>query len=221
MLKYKCLVLDHDDTVVQSMKTLSYPFFCQELEYFRPGASMTLEDYILQCHKLGFAELCRQIYGFTDEEMQLEHKMWMEYILSHIPAPYPGIDRIIRRQKEEGGILCVVSHSHVDNILRDYDAHFGIRPDRIYGWELPPEHRKPNPWPLENIMDAYSLTPGDILVVDDMQLACQMSEPVGVQVAYAGWSGMGVPEVDAEMAARCDYSFESTEAFEAFLFGEA
>jgi len=221
MLKYKCLVLDHDDTVVQSMKTLSYPFFCQELEYFRPGASMTLEDYILQCHKLGFAELCRQIYGFTDEEMQLEHKMWMEYILSHIPAPYPGIDRIIRRHKEAGGILCVVSHSHVDNILRDYDAHFGIRPDRIYGWELPPEHRKPNPWPLEDIMDAYSLTPGDILVVDDMQLACRMAEPVGVQVAYAGWSGMGVPEVDAEMTARCGYSFESTEAFEAFLLGEA
>ena len=218
MPKYKCLVLDHDDTVVQSMKTLSYPFFCQELEYFRPGASMTLEDYILQCHKLGFAELYRQIYGFTDAEMQLEHKMWMEYILSHIPAPYPGIDRIIRRQKEAGGILCVVSHSHVDNILRDYDAHFGIRPDRIYGWELPPEHRKPNPWPLEDIMDVYSLTPGDILVVDDMQLACQMAEPLGVKVAFAGWDDMGVPEQRKDMEARCAYSFDSVAEFEKFLF---
>ena len=42
MLKYKCLVLDHDDTVVQTMKTLSYPFFCLELEQFRPGATMSL-----------------------------------------------------------------------------------------------------------------------------------------------------------------------------------
>ena len=51
MLKYKCLVLDHDDTVVQSMKTLSYPFFCIELEQFRPGAFMSMEDYILECHR--------------------------------------------------------------------------------------------------------------------------------------------------------------------------
>lgn len=220
MPKYKCLVLDHDDTVVQSMKTLSYPFFCQELEYFRPGASMTLEDYILQCHKLGFARLCTDLFGFTDGEMKLEHDMWMEYILSHIPAPYPGIDRIIRRQKEEGGLLCVVSHSHVDNILRDYDAHFGIRPDSIYGWELPPEHQKPNPWPLEDIMKKYGLAPEDILLVDDMQLACKMAAPVGVQVAYAGWSGMGVPEVEKEMKALCRFSFDSIDAFEAFLFEE-
>ena len=220
MIKYKCLVLDHDDTVVQTMKTLSYPFFCQELEYFRPGAFMTLEDYILQCHKLGFAELCRQIYSFTDEEMKLEHNMWMEYILSHIPAPYPGMDRIIRRFKEAGGILCVVSHSHVDNIQRDYAAHFGIQPDRIYGWELPPEQRKPNPWPLEDIMQCYSLTPKDILVVDDMQLACRMAEPLGVAVAYAGWSGMGVAEVEREMKEQCTFSFTHTDELEAFLFEE-
>lgn len=218
MLRYKCLVLDHDDTVVQSMKTLSYPFFCQELEYFRPGTSMTMEDYILQCHKLGFADMCRERFGFTDEEMKLEHDMWMEYILSHIPAPYPGIDRVIRRYKEAGGIVCVVSHSHVDNILRDYDTHFGIRPDRIYGWELPPHQRKPNPWPVEDIMVRYQLTPGDILVVDDMQLACKMAAPLGVQVAYAGWSGMGVAEVDTQMRRICNYTFDTTEALEVFLF---
>jgi len=218
MLRYKCLVLDHDDTVVQSMKTLSYPFFCQELEYFRPGASMTMEDYILQCHKLGFADMCRERFGFTDAEMKLEHDMWMEYILSHIPAPYPGIDRVIRRYKEAGGIICVVSHSHADNILRDYDTHFGIRPDRIYGWELPPHQRKPNPWPLEDIMVRYQLTPGDILVVDYMQLACRMAAPLGVQVAYAGWSGMGVAEVDEQMRRICNYTFDTPDALEAFLF---
>ena len=218
MPKFKCLVLDHDDTVVQSMKTLSSPFFCQELDYFRPGASITLEDYILQCHKLGFGDLCRELFGFTDEEMKLEHDMWMEYILSHIPAPYPGIERIIRRHKEAGGILCVVSHSHVDNILRDYDTHFGIRPDRIYGWELPPEQRKPNPFPLQDIMEQYGVTADEILVVDDMQLACKMAAPLGVAVAYAGWSGMGVEEVDQQMRALCEYAFDTVEALAAFLF---
>ena len=218
MLKYKCLVLDHDDTVVQSMKTLSYPFWCLELEQFRPGVTMSLEDYILECHRVGFADMCRERFHFTEEELKTEHKQWMEYILQNIPDPYPGIDRIIRRQKEEGGLICVVSHSHADNILRDYRTHFAAEPDAIYGWELEPHQRKPNPWPLEDIMKSFHLTAEEILVVDDMKLACQMAAPLGVRVAYAGWSGMGVESLSAEMEKICDYSFGTTQDFEEFLF---
>ena len=218
MLKYKCLVLDHDDTVVQSMKTLSYPFWCLELEQFRPGVTMSLEDYILECHRVGFADMCRERFHFTEEELKTEHKQWMEYILQNIPDPYPGIDRIIRRQKEEGGLICVVSHSHADNILRDYRTHFAVEPDAIYGWELEPHQRKPNPWPLEDIMERFHLTAEEILVVDDMKPACQMAAPLGVRVAYAGWSGMGVESLSAEMEKICDYSFGTTQDFEEFLF---
>lgn len=218
MLRFKCLVLDHDDTVVQSMKTLSYPFFLLELEQFRPGATISLEDYILECHRVGFADMCRQRFHFTDEEMKIEHRQWMDYILQNIPDAYPGIHRIIRRQKEEGGILCVVSHSSYDNILRDYQTHFGILPDAIYGWDLAPYQRKPNPWPLENIMAKFHLTPEEILVVDDMKLACQMAEPLGVKVAYAGWSGMGVPSITEEMEKLCAYTFNSVVELEKFLF---
>lgn len=218
MLKYRCLVLDHDDTVVQTMRTLSYPFWCLELEQFRPGTSMTLEDYILKCYQYGFADMCRVCCGFTDEELALEHKQWMEYIMNNIPAPFPGIGNIIRRQKEAGGLICVVSHSSFDNISRDYRVHFGIQPDAIYGWERPPRERKPNPWPLEDIMRRFDLTPQEILVVDDMKLACQMAHPLGVAVAYAGWDDMGVPELRREMQELCAFSFDSTESLEKFLF---
>jgi len=220
MLKYKCLVLDHDDTVVQSMKTLSYPFFLLELEQFRPGAQITLEDYILECHRIGFAELCRQRFHFTDEEMKREHKQWMQYIMENIPAPYPGIEKIIHKQKEEGGLLCVVSHSHADNISRDYRTHFGILPDSIYGWELLPHQRKPNPWPLQDIMDRYGLKPDEILVIDDMKLACIMAAPVGIKVCYAGWSGMGVQSLQDEMTALCQLSFDTVEQLYHYLFAE-
>ena len=218
MLKYRCLVLDHDDTVVQTMRTLSYPFWCLELEQFRPGTSMTLEDYILKCYQYGFADMCRVCCGFTDEELALEHKQWMEYIMNNIPAPFPGIGNIIHRQKEAGGLICVVSHSSFDNISRDYRVHFGIQPDAIYGWERPPRERKPNPWPLEDIMRRFDLTPREILVVDDMKLACQMAHPLGVAVAYAGWDDMGVPELRREMQELCAFSFDSTKSLEKFLF---
>lgn len=218
MLKYPCLVLDHDDTVVQSMKTLSYPFWCLELEMFRPGQTMTLENYILECHNRGFMDMCRDCFQFTDEEMNQEHAMWMEYILSHIPEPYPGIASIIHRQKREGGIICVVSHSHKDNIVRDYQAHFGILPDAIYGFDLPPHQRKPHTYPLEDIMRRFTLKPEEILVVDDMKLACQMAGSLGIAVAYAGWNGLGIPEIKQEMETLCDFSFDSTQALYNFLF---
>ena len=218
MLRYRCLVLDHDDTVVQSMKTMSYPFWCLELEIFRPGMTQSMEDYILECHNRGFAELCRDCFHFTDAELKKEHGMWMDYVMTHTPDPYPGMDAVIHQQKAEGGLICVVSHSHADNILRDYRTHFSMEPDAIYGWELPPEQRKPNPHPLLNIMARYDLKPEEILVVDDMKLACQMAKPLGINVAYAGWNGLGIPEIEAEMKSLCDFSFDSTEKLYKFLF---
>ena len=68
MLKYPCLVLDHDDTVVQSEETINYPYFCYILDQFRPGATITLEEYVHDCSHLGFAEMCRGKFQFTEED---------------------------------------------------------------------------------------------------------------------------------------------------------
>ena len=218
MLKYPCLVLDHDDTVVQSMKTLSYPFFLYVLEVFRPGQSMSFSDYVRDCHHYGFADLCRLRFGFTEEELAKEHTMWMEYVLQNTPAPYPDICDILTKYKEAGGLICVVSHSSKENILRDYRAHFNFLPDAIYGWELPEAQRKPSTYPLQDIMNRFHLSEEQILVVDDMKLACKMAAPLGISVAYAGWNGLEVPEVDAEMNRLCEFSFYTTQEFEEFLF---
>ena len=218
MLKYPCLVLDHDDTVVQSMKTLSYPFFLYVLSVFRPGQTMSFSDYVRDCHHYGFADLCRVRFGFTEEELAKEHTMWMNYVLQNTPDPYPGIENILRKQKEAGGLICVVSHSSKENILRDYRTHFDFVPDAVYGWELPEIQRKPNPYPLQDIMHRFGLNKDQILVVDDMKLACKMAAPLGISVAYAGWNGLDVPEVDAEMSRMCDYSFRTVQEFEDFLF---
>ena len=218
MLKFPCLVLDHDDTVVQSEKTIGYPFFCYILNEFRPGETISLEDYVRDCHNYGFAEMCRRRWQFTEEEQTAEYRSWMDHVKTNIPDPFPGIGNVIRRQKEEGGLICVVSHSSIENITRDYAVHFGIQPDAIYGWDLPEHQRKPNPWPLEDIMERYSLAPEDLLVVDDMKLAWMMSHPLGVKIAFAAWGKIDFPELTEEMRALCDYSFDSTEELEKFLF---
>ncbi len=218
MLRYPCLILDHDDTVVQSEATINYPYFCYILSKFRPGQKITLDEYIHACCHQGFVQMCRQIYNFTDEEMLLEYNGWKEYVREHIPSPYPGIDRIIYKHKEEGGILCVVSHSGEENIQRDYKTHFGIVPDDIYGWDLPEEKRKPNTYPLLAIMEKYNLTPQQLLVVDDMKPAYDMAQPVGVKTAFAKWGKQGQADICDQMSRLFDYTFETVADLEAFQF---
>ena len=218
MLKYPCLVLDHDDTVVQSEATINYPYFVYILDQFRPGTTISLEEYVEGCCQYGFADMCRKWYGFTEQELAAEYKGWQEYIIDHIPAPFPGIENIIRRQKALGGMIVVVSHSSDVNIIRDYRTHFGMEPDAIYSWDLPEHLRKPSTYALEDIMKRYGFSPSQMLVVDDMKPAWQMASKAGVPIAFAAWGRKDYPEIAAEMRRLCDFSFDSTEELEKYLF---
>lgn len=217
-MRYKCLVLDHDDTVVQSEKTIGYPFFCETLRKFRPGTVLSLQDYVQDCHELGFVEMCRQRFAFTPDEQYAEHTAWTEYIKTHIPDPFPGIGSVIHRQKQAGGLICVVSHSSKVNIERDYRVHFGTVPDAVYGFDYPEHQRKPSPFSLLDIMERYNLGPKDLLVVDDVKLAWDMAHPLGIDVAFAAWSKGEFPKVAQQMQSICDYSFDTTKELETFLF---
>lgn len=218
MLKYPCLVLDHDDTVVQSEATVNYPFFVEFLREYRPGMTITLHEYISLCYEPGYVPMCKERFGFTDEEILFEYNSWKEHIRHHIPSPYPGIERIIRRQKEEGGIICVVSQSSQENISRDYAAHFDIQPDMIFGWDLEPEHRKPSPWALEQIIKKYDLSPAQLLVIDDMKAAVSMARSGGCEIAFAGWGRTEFPQIFEEMSSCCNFTFDCIEKLEKFLF---
>jgi phosphoglycolate phosphatase/pyrophosphatase PpaX len=138
--------------------------------------------------------------------------------MTHIPAPFPGIGQIIRRQKELGGLICVVSHSSDVNILRDYRTHFGMEPDAIYSWDLPEHLRKPSTYALEDIMQKYGFTRDQLLVVDDMKPAWEMASKAGVPITFAGWGRKDYPEIAAEMKRLCDFSFDTTKELEKFLF---
>ena len=209
MLKYPCLVLDHDDTVVQSETTINYPYFCYILDQFRPAQTITLEEYTNSCFNPGFADMCRQRYQFTEQELKDEYQGWMGYVMTHTPDPFPGIRELILRYKEAGGIICVVSHSSEITITLDYQTDFGLLPDDIFGWDLPEHQRKPSTYPLERIMEKYGLKPQELLVVDDLKPAWVMCRNAGVPIAFAAWSKENAPAILEEMTGLCDYTFHS------------
>lgn len=220
MLKYPCLVLDHDDTVVQSEETVNYPCFCEFLRSIRPGQTLTLSQYTHGCYDLGFPEFCRQVYHLTDGEMEQEYLFWKQYASRHMPKLFPGIHPLLHRYREQGGLICVVSHSTQKTILRDYRALLELTPDAIFGWDLPEQQRKPNAYPLLQIMERFSLTPRQLLIVDDMKPALEMGRAVGAPVAFAGWGKKNCPQIAAEMTALCDYAFAEVSDFSDFLFSE-
>jgi phosphoglycolate phosphatase/pyrophosphatase PpaX len=218
MLRYKCLVLDHDDTVVQSEATVNYPCFCRFLEQYRPGVTFSLSDYVAGCSHMTFIDMCKTYFAFTDEELNQEYLFWKSYAKTHIPDAYDGLAQVLNTYRQAGGMICVSSMSANENILRDYQTHYGFIPDRIYGWDLPEEKRKPNPWALKQVMEEFQLQPEEILVVDDMKFAVAMARSAGCPIAFAGWGRKDFPNICAEMEMLCDHSFYSPIDFGKFLF---
>ena len=198
-MKYKCLILDHDDTSVKSTPEIHYPAFLLILDRLRPDRTCSLDEYIRWNFDPGFFDMCRKIYGFSEDEMKLEHEMWIEYLQTHIPEFYEGIPELIRAQKAAGGYVCVVSHSRKDMILRDYSAANVPAPDIIYGCELPPEHLKPSTYAIEQILLRLNLKKEDVLVIDDLKPGYEMAKRAGVDFAYAAWSSTRLPEIEAFM----------------------
>ncbi len=217
MLKYKCLVLDHDDTVVKSTPTIHYPAFQNTLKKIRPDIDMSLEDFLLYSFDPGFSSLCMDLLKFTEDEMNIQYDSWNEHVNRSIPSFYEGFDNIIKRQKSEGGLVCVVSHSNSVNILRDFNKNFGIEPDMIFGWELGEEKRKPNPYPLKEIMRIYDLSPNELLMVDDLKPGYDMAKACNVDFACAGWAHK-IPKISEFMKKNCDYYFDDVRKLEQFLF---
>ena len=216
-MRYRCLVLDHDDTLVESTACIHYPSFCAYLKLTRPDAHYTLEDYFRKNFDPGILPLFTEELGFTQQEVDDEFRFWQDFVKGRIPAAFPGIREILEQFRRQGGLLTVVSHSVSEVIRRDFQANSLPMPDRIYGWELPPEQRKPSPYALQSILRDFELRPEEVLVIDDLKPGYDMARQCGVPFAASGWA-YDVPEIEAFMRRNCDFYFKTVEAFGKFLF---
>ena len=216
----KCLVLDHDDTIVDSTRTVHYPAFVDYLDIHYPGVSKnyTLESYLVKNFHPGVIALFHDELGMSFEEMKREEAFWNEYVRTRVPRAFDGIREIIADFKAQGGIVAIDSHSLKPNIERDLRENGIIPPDIIYGWELPREQRKPSPYTLLDLCERYALKPEEILVVDDLKPGFDMARAAGTHFAAAGWA-YDVPEIESFMRAHCDYYLESVSDLRTLLFG--
>lgn len=216
-MKYPCIVFDHDDTVVNSTATVHYPSFCEYMKLYYPHVNISLEEYFLRNFDPGVVELFRSI-GMDDAAMKHEQAFWNDYVQSHVPDVYEGIREIQWAHKRAGGILCVVSHSLEDNILRDYRAHGLPEPDMVFGWSVPHEKRKPKPHSIYAIMETYGLKAEEILVLDDLKPGFVMAEAAGCAFAASGWAN-DIPEIEDFMRKNSGLYFKTVAEFGNYLKG--
>ena len=217
-LRYRCLVLDHDDTVMDSTRLIHHPAFLVYLREVRPGVTVSLEEYFRLNFHPGFLEYCEQVLHLTPAELDREMAVWTEYVSTHVPRAFPGMKEIMAEQLRRGGSIAVVSHSLRKNILRDFRENGLPEPSMVCGWELPRELRKPNPYALDRIMACMDLDPGDMLMVDDLKPGYDMAHACGVRFAAAGWAN-DIPEIEGFMRKNCDLYFKTVPELRAYLFG--
>ncbi len=208
-MKYKCLILDHDDTVVKTTPEVHFPSFKETLRRIRPQLiDMTLEQFVNYCFDPGFYSLCVDILKLTKEEKEKQYFEWLDYNKTKIPDCYEGLGEFIKEFVKDGGRLCVASHSDEQIIRRDYLHHFELEPDLVFGWGERETHRKPYPYPIEEAHKRLSIPYGQMLVVDDLKPGYTMAKRAGVKFAYAGWSSSDkVKEVNEFMRQNADYCF--------------
>lgn len=216
-MRYPCLVVDHDDTVVNSTATVHYPCFVEYTGIYHPEVHYTLDEYIKDNFDPGVVALFRDIIGMTAEEMEREQDYWNAYVKRHVPQAYDGMRELLWRHKNAGGVLCVASHSYTENILRDYRENGLPEPDAVFGWESPADERKPNPYPLEQTMRRFGFDRGELLMLDDLKPGYDMAHSCGVDFAAAGWSN-DIPEIEGFMRENCDKYFKTIPELEKFLF---
>ena len=216
-MKYECLILDHDDTIVDSTRTVNFPAFLDSLSKLRPGVTMTCEDYFKYNYKPGFTALCFDILKFSEEEMHIQENNWQSYIRDHAPVSFDGIHDLLWRYVNEGGTICVISHSMKHTIIRDYKNNDLPEPSIIYGWELPPEKRKPSTWPVERIIKELHLNKEDVLLVDDLLPGVQMARDAHIDACGAGWAHE-IKEIKEDIKTKCTYYVESVKELEDLLF---
>jgi phosphoglycolate phosphatase/pyrophosphatase PpaX len=219
-MKYRCLLLDHDDTAVDSTAAVHYPAHLEALKILRPDRTPpTLEQWLL----INFHGIMEHLVGelrLTEEELAREYEIWRSYTVSRVPPFFPGFLDLISDFHAHGGLVAVISHSEADVIASHYRRAGGASsfPDLVFGWTDQAERRKPSPWPVREALARFALAPQEALIVDDLKPGVLMSRAAGVAIAGAGWSHQ-IPEIAGYMQDHTIAYCESIDELRKFLFG--
>jgi len=221
-MKYRCILIDHDDTTVDSTPSVHYKAHMKQMQQLgRPQDTLSLQEWFEVNYDPGLVPYMNDSLQLTQDEQQLCYSIWREYTTTLVPPFFPGILPLLNRFREAGGIIVVVSHSEPDIIRRHYEEQEeipGFIPDLIIGWTGDQEKNKPATWPVETTLKKYSLSKKDLLVVDDLKPGMIMARNAGVDSVGVGWSHQ-LEKLREDIRAISTYYAKTVDELEHLLFG--
>jgi beta-phosphoglucomutase-like phosphatase (HAD superfamily) len=218
-LRYRCILIDHDDTAVDSTSAIHYPAHLDALRALRPQRTPPTREEWLVLNFHGIMEYLVGELGLTTEEQTIEFEIWRKWTTSTVPPFFPGFLELLGEYRDRGGKVAVISHSEADVIEAHYKAAAGsFLPDLVFGWDHDPARRKPSPWPVNEALRAFGCPPEAALIVDDLKPGVLMAEATGVAFAAAGWSHR-VAEIELYMREHCIAYCSRVEDLRGLLLG--
>ncbi|MFO7780000.1 MAG: HAD hydrolase-like protein [Spirochaetia bacterium] len=218
-MRYRCLILDHDDTSVRSTAEIHYPSYVEAMRRLRPTMQpLDMHGFLEKNFDPGIIAFLTGEVGLTSDELKLEYEIWRSFTSSTVPSFFPGMVELLEEFRGRGGLVAVVSHSEEDIIRWHYrEATAGaLAPDFVMGWHNEEDKRKPSAYPVERVLEALGVGADEALVVDDLKPGVTMARAAGVAVAGAGWGHEVAPIVE-QMRTLCDVYLESVEDLREYL----
>ena len=217
-MRYKCLITDHDDTLLDSTVEIHYPCMLECLDKLRPGTPLSFDEFAHYNFDLGFHAYATDVLHLTPEEKVKQAAIWHKWVETHHAAFFPRAIEVLTRFKDAGGIVVVSSHNEAKHIIKDFEHAGCPLPDAIYGWDLDIEKRKPAVYTIEQIEQQFGIAREEMVMLDDMKIGYNMCKAAGVDFIYADWARK--PErLRREMRACADFTAENFLEVENILFG--
>lgn len=193
-LRKKCIILDHDDTVINSQESIHYPLFVAVLKELRPHVvPIDFQTFIDLSNRFGFTKMCRIVYQFTPEDIHYEYNHWKKHSAQMLAPTFIGLEPILRQFVQAKGIIIVYTMNSYHNVLSDYARLFNFVPDAIIAHDQFAYLRKPYRISLLQTLSELQLSVKDCVLVDDSPLMCTLKDRLNIDFLAANWAKSAQP----------------------------
>jgi len=199
-MKYKALLLDFDDTLVDSTKVIHYPIYVNCLKLMKPHLTpITYEEWMMITHEPGILPFLQSIYA-TKEEMDQQYAYWCEHA-AKAPALdfFPGVIDLLQDFINAGGKISIISLGQkpmIEKILAEKAPNLKVY--YINAFSKDETMRKPAPGPALEAMRIMEVKPEECLMVDDLSPGLEMAKAVGIKQALATWMNPALEKIMIE-----------------------
>ena len=186
----KAAIFDFDGTLANTLPDLKITINLTRESYGLPPVTendvlLHVNNHIPAYIRLMIPELSSET--LWDEAEKRYYAFYDEHYLSET-VPYDGIPEILRKLKQEGVKLAVMSNKNHSHILKMVDALFPDTFDSIWG-TIPEVPAKPNPARAFLIAEEFGTNMEEIAFIGDsdvdMITACNAKAiPIGVSWGY-------------------------------------